>query len=128
MSGETPNLNWHEWMQRWDSQQSGYLPDREQRFTAMLDVLEALLPEKFVALDLACGPGSISQRLLKRFPYARCIALDFDPVLMLLGQNVLGDMQDHLRWVEADLRDPEWHSQLGEEHVDAVLSLSLIHI
>ena len=54
VSSETPNLNWHDWMQRWDSQQSGYMPDREQRFSAMLDVLEALLPERFVALDLAC--------------------------------------------------------------------------
>jgi len=44
-------LNWEAWIRRWDRQQSGYLPDREQRFTAMLNVLEALLPEHFVALD-----------------------------------------------------------------------------
>ena len=127
MSPETPNLNWHEWMQRWDNQQSGYLPHREQRFTAMLDVLEALLPESFIALDLACGPGSISQRLLQRFPKARSVALDFDPVLLLLGQNELGDMQGRLRWVEADLRDPAWFTQLGEEHVDAVLTTTALH-
>jgi SAM-dependent methyltransferase len=127
MSGETPHLNWYDWMQRWDNQQSGYLPDREQRFTTMFDVLEALLPERFVALDLACGPGSISQRLLKRFPHARSVAMDFDPVLLLLGQNVLGDMQSRLRWVEADLRDPDWYTQLGEEQVDAVLSTTALH-
>ena len=61
MSSETPNLNWHEWMQRWDNQQSGYLPHREQRFTAMFDVLEALLPERFVALDLAYDPEPLPQ-------------------------------------------------------------------
>jgi SAM-dependent methyltransferase len=127
MFSETPNLNWHEWIQRWDNQQSGYLPYREQRFTVMLDVLEALLPERFIALDLACGPGSISQRLLHRFPQARSVALDFDPVLLLLGQNELGDMQGRLRWVEADLRDPGWHTQLGEEHVDAVLTTTALH-
>src|SRR6516225_10725362 len=108
MSPETPNLNWHEWMQRWDNQQSGYMPDREQRFTAMLDVLETLLPEHFVALDLACGPGSISQRLLSRFPQARSIAVDIDPILLLLGQQVLGDMQGRLRWVDADISKPSW--------------------
>ncbi len=124
---KSPHLNWHEWMQRWDRQQSGYMPDREQRFTAMLDVLEALLPEQFVALDLACGSGSISQRLLNRFPHARCIAVDFDPILLLLGQNVLGDMQGRLRWVEADLRDPAWPTQLGVEQVDAVLSTTALH-
>ncbi|MEO8971618.1 MAG: class I SAM-dependent methyltransferase [Ktedonobacteraceae bacterium] len=127
MHDETPQLNWQEWMQRWDQQQTGYLPDREQRFTVMLDVLEALLPERFVAIDLACGPGSISQRLLNRFPQARCVAVDFDPVLLSLGQNVLGHMQGRLRWVEADLRDESWLSRLGEERVDAVLSTTALH-
>lgn len=127
MYSETPQLDWRDWMQRWDQQQSGYLPDREQRFTAMLDVLAALLPERFVAVDLACGPGSISQRLLNRFPQARCVAVDFDPVLLLLGQNVLGDMQGRLRWVEADLRNDSWLTQLGEEQVDAVLSTTALH-
>ena len=127
MSIETPHLNWHEWMQRWDRQQSVHLPEREQRFNAMLDILATQLPERFVALDLACGPGSISQRLSSRFPHARCVAVDFDPVLLLMGQNVLGDMQGRLRWVEADLRDSMWHTKLGEEQVDAVLSTTALH-
>jgi SAM-dependent methyltransferase len=127
MQVEPPRLDWREWMQRWDRQQSGFLPDREERFTTMLDVLEALLPERFVALDLACGPGSISQRLLARFPRARCVAVDFDPVLLMLGQNVLADMQGRLRWVEADLRDSSWPDQLGEKQVDAVLSTTALH-
>jgi SAM-dependent methyltransferase len=127
MQYKPPQLNWHEWMQRWDGQQSKYLPEREQRFNAMLDVLEELLPERFVAIDLACGPGSISQRLLNRFPQARCIAVDFDPVLLMLGQQVLGDMQGRLRWVEADLREPAWLDQLGEVQVDAVLSTTALH-
>src|SRR5207245_282673 len=104
-----------------------YLPDREQRFTAMLDVLEAVLPEQFVAIDLACGPGSISQRLLARFARASCIAVDFDPVLLMLGQQVLKEMQGHLRWVEADLRDSTWSEQLAVKQVDAVLSTTALH-
>jgi hypothetical protein len=63
----------------------------------MLDVLEALLPEAFVALDLACGPGAISQRLLARFPHARCVAVDLDPVLLTMGQSVLGTMETFQR-------------------------------
>ena len=82
MSTDIPQLDWQDWMHRYDQQQSTYLPDREQRFTVMLDVLETLLPEYFVALDLACGPGSMSQRLLSRFPQARCVAVDIDPILL----------------------------------------------
>ena len=110
----TPGVDWHRWLQRWDVQQTGYLPDREGRFTAMLDVLEILLPDEFVALDLACGPGAISQRLLARFPKARCVAVDLDPVLLTMGQSVLGTMGGRLRWVAADLTTPEWITQLGE--------------
>lgn len=127
MSKDIPQLDWQDWMHRYDQQQNTYLPDREKRFTAMFDALETLLPEHFVALDLACGPGSISQRLLARFPHARSIAVDIDPVLQLLGQQVLGDMQGRLRWVEADISEPTWYSQLGVEQVDAVVTTTALH-
>jgi trans-aconitate methyltransferase len=120
-------VDWHSWLRRWDVQQTGYLPHREARFTAMFDVLEALLPDEFVALDLACGPGAISQRLLARFPKARCVAVDLDPVLLTMGQSALGNMGGRLRWVEADLTIPEWTTQLGEAQVDAVLSSTALH-
>ena len=92
-----------DWLRRWDAMQTAYLPEREARFRAMLDVLASLQPEEFVALDLACGPGAISQRLLARFPHARVIAVDLDPVLLALGQGALGTMGGRLRWVEADI-------------------------
>jgi trans-aconitate methyltransferase len=120
-------VDWQSWLQRWDVQQTGYLPDREARFNAMLDVLEALLPETFVALDLACGPGAISQRLLARFPQARCVAVDFDPVLLTMGQSVLGTVGGRLRWVSADLMTAEWSAEIGEAQFDAVLSTTALH-
>jgi trans-aconitate methyltransferase len=120
-------VDWHSWLQRWDVQQTGYLPDREQRFRAMLDVLEVLLPETFVALDLACGPGAISQRLLTRFPTARCVAVDLDPVLLAMGQAVLGTMGGRLRWAEANLTTEDWLTRLGEPQFDAVLSTTALH-
>jgi len=120
-------LDWVAWLRRWDAQQTGYLPDREGRFNAMLDVLGALLPASFVALDLACGPGSISERLLARFPEARVVALDLDPVLLALGRGALGTVAGRLRWVEADLSRPRWLEALGEARVDAVLSTTALH-
>src|SRR5262249_19184882 len=107
--------------------QTAYLPFREERFAIILDVVEQVLGESFVALDLACGPGAISQRLLARFPQARCVALDYDPTLLALGRGALGDMDGRLRWVEADLRDPAWIEQLSETQVDAVLSTTALH-
>ena len=93
----------------------------------MLDVVEALLPPEFVAVDLACGPGSISQRLLNRFPEARCIAVDMDPVMLALGQGALGTSGGRLRWVEADIALQRWLEKLAEPAVDVVLSTTALH-
>jgi SAM-dependent methyltransferase len=119
--------NWHEWLTRWDSMQTAYLPFREARFAVMLDAVEVLIGQEFLAVDLASGPGAISQRLLARFPRARCVAVDYDPALLALGRGALGTEGGRLRWVEADLRDPAWVTQLEEERVDAVLSTTALH-
>jgi SAM-dependent methyltransferase len=120
-------IDWLDWLRRWDAQQEGYVPEREARFTAMFDALAELLPTSFVVLDLACGPGSISQRLLARFPDARAIAVDIDPVLVAIGRGALGTVNGRLRWVETDLASPDWLTALGETRVDAVLSTTALH-
>jgi trans-aconitate methyltransferase len=127
MTHPSPEIDWAQWMKRWDIQQTGYLPVREARFDAMLDVLEVLLPETFVALDLACGPGSISRRILTRFPNAHCIAVDLDPVLLTMGQHVLGDMGGRLRWIDANLATPDWVEEMGVDQIDAALSTTALH-
>lgn len=120
-------VNWQAWLRRWDAQQTGYLPDREERFAAMFDVLGVLLPRAFLALDLCCGPGSLSARLLARFPQARCIAADKDPALLAMGEGALGDFGGRLRWVDTDLLTAEWADRIGGAQVDAVLSTTALH-
>lgn len=127
MNTHAVSMDWHHWLGRWDAQQTGYLPHREARFNAMLDALAILMPEEFVAVDLASGPGAVSQRLLSRFPGARCIAVDIDPVLLALGRGSLGDMGGRLRWIEADLMTADLPSLLGEPQVDAVLTTTALH-
>jgi SAM-dependent methyltransferase len=124
---ENLTIDWRSWLDRWDRQQTRYLPHREERFAAMFDAVEALLPPDFVARDLGCGPGSLSQRLLARFPQARVIAVDQDPVLLAMGQGALGDMAGRLRWVDANLGDLAWREHIGIESVDMALSTTALH-
>ncbi len=127
----TASIDWSAWLRRWDTQQQGYLPDREERFAIMLDVLEAQIRPDFVALDLACGPGSISQRLLARFPHASTLALDTDPVLLALGEGALGTCDGRITWLKDDLNDRAWIDRLAEalagRPLDAVLSSTALH-
>ncbi|MBO1752710.1 class I SAM-dependent methyltransferase [Actinotalea sp. BY-33] len=111
----------------WDRQQSAYITRREERFAMMLDVLEQVAPADAVVLDLACGPGSVSARVLERLPGATCIAVDLDPVLLELGRQALGDHGAHLRFVEADLWEPGWAGALEGARPHAVLSSTALH-
>src|SRR4051794_1368277 len=101
-----------DWIDRWDRQQEGYLPDREERFTALIDAVEGGTgrPDPLV-IDLGCGPGSLSARLLQRLPRATVVAVDTDPLLLSLGRARYGDTAG-LRFADLDLRTPGWTTGL----------------
>jgi SAM-dependent methyltransferase len=120
-------LDWPAWLDRWDAMMEAYWPDREARFAAMWEALETLVGDAFQAVDLGAGPGSTSVRLLTRFPRARVLALDLDPVLMAVGQGALGTMDGRLRWAEADIVHGDWPASFGEGAFDAVVTTSVLH-
>ncbi|MEV4164969.1 class I SAM-dependent methyltransferase [Nonomuraea dietziae] len=113
-----------EWIARWDRQQEGYLPDREERFTALIDAVEASGRPDPLVVDLGCGPGSLSARLLERLPKATVIAVDADPLLLGLGRAAY----PHLTFFSRDLRTPGWSEGLGlDRPVDAAVSTTALH-
>jgi SAM-dependent methyltransferase len=117
-----------DWIERWDRQQEESLPDREDRFTALIDAVQEGTgrPDPLV-LDLGCGPGSLSVRLLGRLPQATVIAIDADPVALTLARAAYPDLSG-LRLVEADLRVPGWSRQLGlSRPADAAVSTTALH-
>jgi trans-aconitate methyltransferase len=113
-----------DWLERWDEQQERYLPHREERFQIMLDLIRPPDSQAFRLLDLCCGTGSISARVLDRFPQASILAVDWDPVHLELGRRALGE---RVEWLDADLRSPEWATDLEPGSFDAVLSATAIH-
>jgi SAM-dependent methyltransferase len=119
------------WYDRWEHQQDHIVDHRAERFTVMLDVVAAVVGDDPVVLDLASGPAGISERVLARFPGARCVAVDLDPVLLAIGEGALGDGGGRLAWVEHDLRDPSWvdavRAAAARDHVDAVLTSTALH-
>lgn len=115
------------WIERWDAQQEVYMPDREDRFTVLIDAVEegAGRPDPLV-IDLGCGPGSLSVRLLRRLPEAKVVAVDADPLLLGLGRAGAGESAP--RFVEADLGQPGWSEALGlDRQVDAAVSTTALH-
>jgi SAM-dependent methyltransferase len=119
------------WIERWDRQQEESLPDREDRFTALIDAVQeaAGRPDPLV-LDVGCGPGSLAVRLLARLPQATVVGIDADPVTLTLGRAAYQDIPG-LRFVDLDLRAPGWSGRLGLDSArrspDAAVSTTALH-
>ncbi|MFD5010184.1 class I SAM-dependent methyltransferase [Streptomyces chartreusis] len=122
----TTNADWSAWQESWDRQQEWYMPDREERFRTMLDMVEALVGPAPRVLDLACGTGSITARLLARFPEATSTGVDLDPALLAIAEGTFaGD--ERVSFVTADLKDPHWTAKLPHDSYDAVLTATALH-
>jgi SAM-dependent methyltransferase len=117
-----------DWISRWDAQQQAYLPDREDRFTALISAVEAGTGSGSpLVLDLGCGPGSLAARLLDRIPGANVVAIDSDPLLLALGRAAYRG-RGGLRFADLDLRTPGWGRALGlDRPADAAVSTTALH-
>lgn len=126
-----PQLDQHtarEWIRRWDLQQEQGLPDREERFTALIDAVQDGTGRKDpLIIDLGCGPGSLSDRLLDRIPEATIVAVDADPVMLALARAA-HDGRPGLRFACVDLRHPGWAAKLNlDRPADAAVSTTALH-
>jgi len=120
-------LDYQDWLDRWEAQQTYYLPHREERFNFMLDVIEAQIGKDFVLLDLGCGPGSLSKRIADRFPDAKIYAIDVDPMLLEIAKNTVGKDHETISFLDVDLRQEDWFDQIDDESVDVVVSTTALH-
>lgn len=119
---------------RWDRQQEGYIKQREERFDVMFEILGHAFGDGFTVIDAACGPGSLSLRLLERFPAARVVAVDADVMLLELARASLAPFADRVRVVHADLADPAWVAAVSTAVADlaapvpsALVSTTALH-
>lgn len=126
MGARTDPRVWQSWQQSWDRQQEWYLPDREERFRVMIDLVEALVGPEPRVLDLACGTGSITDRLLTRLPGASVTAVDLDPVLLTMARGHFAD-DERVSFHTADLTGDDWPEQLPHPRYDAVLTATALH-
>lgn len=119
-------MAWEQWQHSWDRQQEFYMPDREERFRVMVDLVEAAAGPAPRVLDLACGTATISLRLFDRLPEATSVGVDRDPALLRIAKGSLeGDTR--ATFVAADLDTPDWFTACADEPFDAVLTATATH-
>lgn len=76
-------------------------------------------------LELGSGPGFLAAHLLGVMPNLQYVALDFSAAMHQLARERLGLAVRQVRFVERDLRDPDWHH--GMPLFDHVITNQTVH-
>ena len=72
---------------RWDAQQTAYIKHRALRFETIAKTIAEICPARPRILDLACGPGSLTEAVLAANPDAHIVGVDKDPVLLAIARD-----------------------------------------
>lgn len=119
-------INWRDWIERWDKMQEKYLVRRAERIQLLATLVRETVKPVRRVLDLGCGTGSTMQPFLKVFPKAKIYGADFDPTLLPLAQERLRSFGARANLIFADLRANDWQKQLPGKF-DAVISATALH-
>lgn len=119
-------IDWQHWCSRWDHMQERYIVRRNERFEIMIRMVQATQENVVQILDLGCGTGSLMLEMLKAFPQAKLIGIDFDPTLLPLARKRLAEFSNRVKLILADLRRDNWLTQL-EMPIDVVVSVTSLH-
>ncbi|MHC5597789.1 MAG: class I SAM-dependent methyltransferase [Nostoc sp.] len=104
------------------------------RYDEMLEVIARCLPSTSQRiLELGCGTGELSLKILNRYPDAQVIALDYSPRMLQFAQYKITTSGYQQRWtgIEADFGD--WANNpnkldIGSEFDACVSSLAIHHL
>ncbi|MGH7953516.1 MAG: class I SAM-dependent methyltransferase, partial [Limisphaerales bacterium] len=83
------DINWQQWIERWDRMQEKYLVRRAERIDLLVRLVRETGNPVRRVLDLGCGTGSTMQPFLEAFQKAKVYGVDFDPTLLPLTQERL---------------------------------------
>ncbi|SFJ29558.1 class I SAM-dependent methyltransferase [Thermoflavimicrobium dichotomicum] len=100
------------------------------RRTEIRESIIRMIPKKkedaFVAVDIGCGQGWLSEAVLRQFPHAEVIALDGSEQMLNRAQQLLEKYQERVSFQKFRLENPNWISSLSKS-VDCFLSSLVIH-
>ncbi len=106
----------------------GAIPFFEAQLKTMMRLIEGLPAGAF--LDLGCGDGILSSRILRAYPEARGTLLDFSPPMLEKARKALSDHGSNINFLKADLTSEDWPADVaraGIETFDIIVSGYAIH-
>ena len=120
----TEKINWQNWIKRYDRMQEKYLVKRSERFDIIARLIKTVCPNPKLIVDLGCGAGSLTIKLLEEFNSAKVYAVDLDPAILLLAGHRLKHFKNRAQIVQSDITKMDWNKYIG---ADVVASATALH-
>ncbi|WP_347239540.1 methyltransferase domain-containing protein [Microcoleus sp. FACHB-68] len=102
------------------------------RYDEMLDTIVRCIPSNSLRiLELGCGTGELSLKILNRYPTAQLVAVDYSPRMLEFAQEKIhaAGYAGRVTWVEADFGElANNQKSMGEGFDCAVSSLAIHHL
>lgn len=104
------------------------------KYEEILDVIVRLIPPKVEQIvELGCGTGELSLKLLHHYPKAKLIALDYSPRMIAFAKNKIAQAGygDRFRGIQLDFgawANKEVSSSLGIEFHACISSFAIHHL
>lgn len=102
------------------------------KYDEMLDVLTSCIPsDKPSILELGCGTGELTLKILQRYPSATIIAVDYSPRMLDFARTKIESAGYASRWTGIELDFGKWAIEPNFagliDRFDAVISSLAIH-
>jgi ubiquinone/menaquinone biosynthesis C-methylase UbiE len=101
-------------------------PNRHKMVEVIMAALAASTPDPRLVVDLGTGTGFLLDRLLRRFPNCRAVAIDGSQQMLSTAKSRLGSLAERVEFVIGDLRQAETFGA-EIESADAVVSAYALH-
>ncbi|NER08766.1 MAG: class I SAM-dependent methyltransferase [Okeania sp. SIO3C4] len=104
------------------------------RYDEMLDVIVRCVPKNSDRiLELGCGTGELSLKLLDKYPNAHIVAVDYSPRMLEFAKTKIDAAGYTDRWTEVEVDFGEWAnnadlSPIGDGFNACVSSLAIHHL
>ena len=120
------DIDWDIWIDRWDQMQNRYIAMRSERFGKIIQLIEATQKSPKRILDIGCGPGSLSLRLLESFPETEIYCVDVDPTILWIAEVFKKKYDNRIHIFQGDLGESSWTSNFPTPF-DAIVSATALH-
>ena len=93
----------------------GAIPLAHEQIDMMMRLVKAAQPSLESVLDLGCGDGILGQNVLKQFPEATAVFVDFSEPMLEAAQKRMGH-HSNVSFLPLDYGDPNWVKKLFESN------------